>query len=235
MAYIYEYIRTRGTKPLHFEQHYERLEELSRSILMLPLPISQEELRKSIVARLKQEGYTSSATNAVCVRINPQSSTPEIIIEEIMYDCFALRAIRPQGYAFGMRGEVILQNTSVRQALLEFNRTLSQINDEGVAVWINEQEEVVAIDGASVIAVFEDEIRFSTRGSGVEAELAYKALSDATDNVTRGSIFVADLAKAKEVLGIDHRGIVALEKFGERRYMDITAEKIAACVDEAER
>ena len=235
MAYIYEYIRTRGTKPLHFEEHYARLEELSRSVFMLPLATSREEMKRMITSKLKSAGYTSTATNAVCVKIDPLSDSPHIEIEEIMYDTFALRAIRPQGVPFSVGQNTISENTSAREALIEFNRTTSHVTDEGVAVWINEDDEVVAIDGASVIAVFEDEIRFSGRCLGFESELAYQILSEKANNVTRGTIHRSEVATAKELLGIDHRGILALDRFDSCYYMDITAEKIAALVAEVEK
>jgi hypothetical protein len=237
MVYIYEYIRTRGCEPLHFEEHYNRLEELSRNFQSFALAdrFPREMLRQRIVEQLKREGYYSTATNAVCVKIPPHGNEPIIDIEEIFYNDFALRAVRPQGYTQSASGELILQNTSARMALIEFNRMESQAADEGVAIWVNDQKEVLAIDGAAAVAVFDNEIRFSNFGNSVEFEVVYDKLSSVRKNVTRGSIFEEDLKQAKEVLGIDYRGIVALESFSSHHYMDITAEKIISLVNEAEQ
>ena len=104
-----------------------------------------------------------------------------------------------------------------------------------MALWVNEQSEILAIDGASVIAIFENEIRFSSVGRGVEFEYAYNIAKSMKRNISREAICVEDLSKVKELFFIDYRGITALEEFGGHRYMDITAEKIATRVAEAER
>lgn len=233
-VYIYEYIRTRGYEPLHFEKHFRHLEELSHQYALFPLgkTITREKVRAQIAEKLKKAGYAPTATNAVCV-IVPAFSEPKIEIEEIFYDSFALRALHHQGFRYNVSNGLVSGNTSVRMAILNFNRLKAQIADEGVAVWINEKREVLAVDGASVIAVFEDEIRFSSHGNGVEFEMAYEKVSAARKNVTRGTIYEEDLLRAKEILGIDYRGIVALYSFEEHRYMDIIAEKIAEIMSEA--
>ena len=107
------------------------------------------------------------------------------------------------------------------------NRTMGQIADEGVALWANELGELLAIDGSPVIAVFDDEIRFSRMGSGVEFDLAYNAVCKMGRNASKHEIRLEELAEAKELLYIDHRGISAVANYGTTVYMDIIAAKIA--------
>lgn len=234
MAYIYEHIRTRGVEPLNFEEHYLRLDALMNELFFAHLSISREELRKRICSELQSRGYSPRAINAVCVKIEPFRAEPTIEIEEIFYERFALRAIRPKGFIYRVGGDLILEKSSAREALLELNRSMARATDDSVAIWENEKGEIVAIDGASVIAVFDDEIRFSTSGNGVEFDLAFNAMVESVPNVTRGPIFEADLTQAKEILAIDHRGIAVLESFDDHYYMDITAIRIAEKVAEAE-
>ena len=42
MAYIYEYIRTEGFEPMHFEEHYARLDALARKHLFMPFSVERE-------------------------------------------------------------------------------------------------------------------------------------------------------------------------------------------------
>ena len=100
--------------------------------------------------------------------------------------------------------------------------------------WVNDKKEVIAIDGADVVAVFDDKIIFSSHSNSIECEMVYERVAATRRNVLRGSIYEADLTRAKEVLGIDYRGIVALESFDMVSYTDITAEKIASIVNSAE-
>ena len=236
MVYIYEYIRTRGCEPLHFDEHYRHLAKLSHKFQIFPIEdrLPREVLRQHIVEKLKRAGYAPTATNAICVKIPPFGKEPEIEVEEIFYNDFALRAVHPQGHILYVNGEFITHNTSARMAHIDFERTISQDADEGVAIWVNDKKEVIAIDGAAAVAVFDNEIRFSNFGNSVEFEVVYDKLSSVRKNVTRGSIYEADLTRAKEVLGIDYRGIVAIESFDMVSYTDITAEKIASIVNSAE-
>ena len=234
MAYIYEHIRTQGFEPLHFEEHYARLDALSRKLFLAPVGVAPEVLKRAVAQALQQGGYSPRTANAVYVRC---SSDSEVSVEavELLYNNFSLRALRPHGYLCRVSGDLIVENSSAKEALLELNRAMAQISDEGVAIWADEQGEVLAIDGASVVAVFEDEIRFSRRGEGVEFDLAYTTSAKIKRPISKGAIMVDELRDAKELLCIDYRGVTALHSFDSHRYMDIMAEKIAARVAEAEQ
>lgn len=226
MAHIYEHIRTLGFEPLHFEEHFVRLEALARKLFLAPLSVTRAELRKRISEQLRSEGFSPNTANAVTVRCYSDGAV-EIECLDILYNSFALRALHPQAYLCRLSGSLLTENTSAKEAMLELNRTMGQVADEGVALWADEQGEVLAIDGSPVVTVFEDEIRFSRVGSGVEFDLAYNAVKAMGRNVIKEEICLRDLAKAKELLYIDHRGISAVSKFGESVYMDIIAEKVA--------
>ena len=233
MAYIYEYIRTQGYEPLHFEEHFTRLEALAHKLFLAPLAISRKELQRLISERLHNEGYSPKTTNAVAVRYH---NTGDIAIEciDILYNNFALRALHPQAYTCRLSGELLTENTSAKESMLELNRTMGEITEEGVALWVNELSEVIAIDGSPVIVVFDDEIRFSRMGSGVEFELAYNAVNKMKGNISREEISLEELKRAKELLYIDHRGLSAVKSLDNTFYMDITATKIAAKIAEME-
>lgn len=235
MAGIYEYIRTQGFEPLHFEEHYTRLEALSQQLFHRPLALSRNKLKELIAATLRAERHSARTMNVACVHSDENGA---ISVEgvEMIYNSFSLRALRPQGFICRLSGELLTSNTTAKEALLNINRAMAQINDDGVAIWVNEQNELLAIDGAPIIAVFDDEIRFSVYGSGVERDLALKNIDklNRNINITTSAILLSELPAAKEILYIDHRGITALNGFEEHRYMDITAEKIANIVAENE-
>ena len=233
MAYIYEYIRTRGYEPMHFEEHFTRLEELSRALFLAPLAIGREELRKAIAEKLRSGGYSKSATNAVNIKCHDNGAI-EIECVEMLYNHFSLRALAPQGFLTRVSGELIMQNTSAKVALLELNHATAQIANEGVPVWVNELGEVIAIEGAPIIAVFENEIRFSEYCPNVESQFAYTTIRDSHRNITQGAISLHELKQVKELLYIDYRGITALSDWNGHLCMDIMAERIASQVAKAE-
>ena len=234
MAYIFEYIRAKGHEPLHLEKHYARLKELTEKYFSEPLLLSQEEVQKAIVQTLQLKRCSTSAMNYACVRCFDNNAI-EVDADWMIYDCFELRAIHPQAYLCQASGEILTDNTSAKEALIRFNNDSALLNDRGVAVWVSEQNEVLAIDGSPVIAVFDDEIRFSDKGKGVEFELAYEALSATNNTVTKGAIVVDELHKAKELLFIDYRGVTAINQWlDDTLYMSLTAERIASLIAEKE-
>ena len=233
MAYIYEHIRTQGYLPLHMAEHHERLNVLAKELFCHPVCCSCQELTERIEEALRSGGCSMHTHNAVCVRYF-DNGTVEVEPVEMIYNTYSLRALRPEGYICRVSGDLITKNTSANESLLELNRTTAQIADRGVAIWVGEGEEVLSIDGAAVIAVLEDEIRFSHRGEGVEFEIARRTMRSRNRKVSTAAIMVDDLMSAKEMLAVDYRGVTALEGFGSHRYMDITAEKIAQQVALAE-
>ena len=234
MAHIYEYIRTWGFEPLFFEEHYARLDALSRRLFLAPIGISPEALRQDIAKALQQGGCSPRTANVVYVRCDNDGNV-SVESVELLYNKFSLRALHPQGYICRASGELLLENSSAKESLVELNRAIAQISDEGVAIWIDEQGELLAIDGAPVVAVFEDEIRFSRMGDGVEFDIAYSVAADIKRTTIKGAIMADELRNAKELFCVDYRGVTALHSFDSHRYMDIIAEKIAARVADVER
>lgn len=229
MAYIYEHIRTNGYEPLHLEEHIEHLKEAVVNQFGTIPSLPQEGLRKAIREALDRKRCSPHTMNAVVVRYHADAEV-EVEVQEMIYSHFSLRAIRPECYLHRVSGESITDNTSVKVALLEFLHS----SREGAAIWVDEMNEVIAIDGQSVVAVFEDEIRFSQRGSGVEFDLAYNALSKGRRKVCKGAIRVEGLYEAKELLAIGYEGVTAISHYDGVIYMDILAEKIASMVAEEE-
>ena len=235
MAHIYEYIRTRGHEPLHFEEHFARLEALSAKYFTEPISFPPQYVRESIISDAKRRHLSSTGMNCALVMLFHDGAI-HIQTEWMMYDRFSLRALHPNCYPVCISGEIILDNTSVKEQLLGFQYVCtSEDNKNDVAIWHNEQGEVLAIDGAPVVAVFEDEIIFSNYGQSVEFDLAYELLSKERSNVSKGVIKLEELPSAKELLFIDHRGVTAVNRlYDSTIYMDITADKIASLIAEEE-
>lgn len=233
MAYIYEYIRTRGYEPIHFEEHYMRLNTLSERLFHAQLNTTPEELKKAIGDMLRNEGYSSRTINCVYIRYYDNGEL-ELETVEIIYNSYSLRAIRPQGYICHLSGNMLIDNTSAKEAMLELNRSTIQTPSSEVPIWVGEDGSILAIDGSPIVAVFEDEIRFSKVGGGVEFDIAMQNMAVPRRKISKCVITLDDLCVAREVLYIDHRGITALVGWNERHYTDITAERIARTIAEAE-
>lgn len=233
MAYIYEHIRTQGFEPLHFEEHFTRLNALARELFLAPLAVEHQELQRQIAERLRKEGCSPLVKNAVVLRYHDDRAF-DIEVEELLYDTFSVRAIHPQLCTYRLSGDLLTENTSAKEALLELNHTMAHISEQGVPLWINDEDEILAIDGAPVIAVFDNEIKFSRMGKGVEFNIAYGVANKIKRNISKEAIMLDDLGKAKELLYIDYRGITAVEAFESHYFMDITASKLALKIAETE-
>ena len=233
MAYIYEYIRTQGFEPMHFEEHYSRLDALTRKHLFIPFAVERNELRRVIGETLRSGHSSAQKSNGVYVQYDHDGEL-KVVCAMTLYDEFSLRALRPKFFVCRISGELLTENTSAKEALLDLNHTTTLMTEQGMALWANERGEVLAIDGAEVIAIFEDEIRFSSTES-VEARLAYEVAKEMGREVTKAPILLGDIARAKELLYIDYRGITAIESFESHYFMDITALKLATKIAEKEK
>ena len=79
MAYLYEYIRTRGVEPLYFERHFERFNALVEENAIYPTTLSRKKLLEDIRAALKRKGYSGEAINAVCLKYDLPTATTTIL------------------------------------------------------------------------------------------------------------------------------------------------------------
>jgi hypothetical protein len=232
--YIYEHIRCKGFEVRHIEQHLARLDALSKAVLMTPSGVTYDALHLKVAEALREEGYSSQHANVVVVRCYGGGEF-EVEPLECLYDEFSLRALRPQCHLCNYSGEFIVRNTSAKESLLEIERSRAVATDRSVSMWRSDEGEIVAIDGAPVVAVFDDEIRFSRMGEGVEFDIAFGVAEMGRRSVTRGAIMEEDLLSAKELFTVDYRGITSILSFASKAYMDIVAEKLARQVADTER
>ncbi len=230
MSYIYEHIRCRGYSPLHLKEHYAHLEATARTCYDAGLNFTCESLRREIELCLREAYLSPSVTNAVEVQYHTDGSL-RCVAKELLYDDFTVRTLRPRGYVAHIAGDMLLLNTSAKRAIVEFSNDTAQGEERCVAIWVSDNDEVLAIDGDPVIAVFENEIRFSPSGNSVEMDLAFKAALELNRNVVTAPIFVGELNGAKEILCIGYEGITALFRFENQVYMNLVARKIAERVE----
>ena len=210
------------------------LDTLSRKIFGTPLSVGAEVLREAVAEEVQRSGLSSLMENAVEVRISEEGEL-EVEAIELIYNNFSLRALHPEGAIHNLSGELITENTSAKKAIVELLDSTARHSNKKSSIWVNDNEEVIAIDGAPAVVVFDDEIRFSRIGEGVEFELAKRVTSLHNRKITTAEIRLDDIYRAKELFSIDYRGILALEKVGNHLYMDIVAEKIAGQVARSER
>ncbi|MBE6197214.1 MAG: hypothetical protein E7141_00895 [Rikenellaceae bacterium] len=240
MSYIYEAIRTRGFEPRDLEKYYQRLEALAHRVVASPLKFSREELRMEIAECLRRSGFSPTRNHAVIVRCHYYGDKDvELLPVEMLYDDFSVRAIRPRIGSMERvtKESILLENCSVKDELLEIHRikNLHLNGDNSVTMWVTEDDEIVAIDGAPVVCVFENEIRFSESISGVEFQLAYNVVAESHRRVAKGAIRLSDLSQAKELLIVDYRGITAIAGWNDHNYMNITAEWLASRIGDVEK
>lgn len=226
MSYIYEHIRCRGYRPLLLDEHYANLEATARACFDTTLNFSREKLQRQIEKCLREASLSPAVTNGVEVQYRTDG-TMCCVAKELLYDNFAVRSLRPRGYVTRILGDIVLQNTSVKRAMVKFTHDTKQSEERCEAIWLSENDEVIAIDGEAVIVVFEEEIRFSQSINSVEMDLAFRAAMDLGYNVVTGPIFVGELEDAKEILHIGYEGITALFHFNDKIYLNLTARKIA--------
>lgn len=234
VPYIYQYIRCAGYEPCNLDRYIQQLEDLAGELLRLHLGIDEKMLRQRIASELRSAGCAANHTNVVQVRYYA-SGEMQIEAVEMLYDGFALRAMRPHAYLTPIDSNLLLRDSSAKEAMVALNRAMGDAIDKDVAVWMDNQGEIIAIDGESVVAVFDDEVRFSREGSGVEFELAHSVASSGRRRITKGAIMVEDLSRATELLFIDYRGITAVAYCEENLYVDFYAENLARQLTENER
>lgn len=233
--YIYQRLRTQGVKPLYLSAAITTLERLSKAIFDEAILLDKTELEQQIANTILTERLSLHATHAVEVRLYP-SHKVEIVTEDMLYlEPFPLRAIRPTARPYRISGDMLHHPTSARDALLNICRADNKLPSESIAMWVDHNNEITAIDGAPVIAVTDNEIRFSHVGHNIEFDIAERAMSKTSHKVVYGEIRYDEALNFKELLYIDHRGVVALADIEGHALSNIIAERIAKEVSKIEK
>ena len=234
-AYIYQRLRTRGVEPLYPTYIIRSIEALAEQIFHRQITLNIDEVRSKIAAAITRERLSQHAIHAVELRLYP-SGEIEAVTESAFYlEAFPLRAIRPVATPYRITSDLLLAPTSARDALLDICKSESALPSESISMWIDHNNEITAIDGASVVAVTQDEVIFSQLGKGVEFELALRAIEKTSHRVVRGEILYNNAHDYKELLYIDHRGVVALDSIEGRQLSNIVAERIVQEVKKLEK
>ena len=234
-AYIYQRFRTRGVNPLYPAYIFSEIEVLSEQIFGSRIFLGWEELMVKIATVIDSERLSQHAIHAVELRLYPSGET-EIVTEKAFYlEPFPLRAIRPVAKPYRVTSDLLLAPTSARDALLDLCKSESALPSESIAMWIDHNNEITAIDGASVVAVTDDEVIFSQHGRGIEFDLAKSAMEKTSHHVVQGAIPYDNVRRYKEILYIDHRGVVALGSIEGHQLSNIIAERIVQEVKKLEK
>ena len=234
-VYIYQRLRTQGVKPLYLARAIEELETLSEMIFERTITLNKEELERSIGDAILAQHLSQRSTHAVEVRVFPSQEVEIVVDNAIFLEPFPLRAIRPTAVPYILSNEMLLHPTSARDALLDIYHAGAKLPSESTPMWIDHNNEIVAIEGASVVAVTDSEVIFSRFGRGVEFELAERAMAKTSHYTRRGEVLYDNITLYKEVLYIDHRGVVALASIEGRALSNIIAERIAKEVTKLEK
>lgn len=232
--YIYQRLRTQGARALYLAHAIKALEMWSEQIFGAAIQLDEEELKLKIAEYILTERLSQHATHAIEVRLYANKEV-EVVGQETLYlEPFPLRAIRPVATPHYITSDLALAPTSARDALLDICRTQSKLPSESIAMWIDHNNEITAIDGSPVVAVTNKEVIISRLGRSVEIELVERALSKTLHRTRRDAILYDNIEQYKELLYIDHRGIVALASIEGRPLSNIVAERIAKEVKKLE-
>ena len=232
--YIYQRLRTRGVEPLYLARSIERLEGWSERIFGDRIDLDEGSMADRIRESLLDEHLSMSGTHAVEVRLYPAGNIEVRPLDNIYLEPFPLRAIRPTTTVKHLAGDMLLAPTSAKEALLDICRIGKGLPSQNIPMWLNPHNEIIAIDGAAVVAVTDDEILLSQAGYDIEFELAEIVLAKTRHKIRRAAISYDDIDLFKEIVYIDYRGVAALESIGERPLGNIVAERIAKEVQKLE-
>ena len=233
-VYIYQQLRTKGVKPLYLANAVKTLEQWGEKIFDVEITLNASAIERQISEKLIAERMSPNTTHAVELRLYPSQEVDVVVKKTLYLEPFPLRAIRPIATPHRLSGNLMFAPTSARKALLDICQTSAKLPSESISMWIDNFNEIVTIDGASVVAVTDEEIIFSHLGEGAEFELAEQAMSKTSHSVRRGAILYDDICLFKELLYIDYRGVVALDSIAGRQLSNIIAERIAKEVKKLE-
>lgn len=226
--YVYQNIRTQGCRPLCTERHVDSLRRAAAEVLCTLPDIDDRTVARSITSLLERGGYPSDMASYATVRYYASGQTVILGGDILPYARISIRTVYPRGAVVDYDPPFSDYPSSLSLAALQAARIRARAAGAEAVIRRNTRGLIASAEESPLFAVCGDEVVVSSATvSSAEFDTACKAIAAAGLTLRIDDLTAAGLEAADEAFFIDHRGITALSRCGERTYMHLLAHRIA--------
>ena len=232
-SFVCRHVRTLGHRAILLDEHLEQLDIASYNLFGRASALSDTTTTaEAIASLLEHNGYSDKLSHIIMLRAYADGNYEIECIETSIYDTLTLRALRPIAVAIRAYDECATfpSSATLATALLHREQALRQGAD--VAITVDAEGRIGAIDGAEAVMVINGRLIFSSRATAPEYKLLMRCALNLGREIECREIEEKELLRADEVWFVDYRGITALASYGSRHYADIVAERLARHLDQ---
>lgn len=229
MPFVYQTVRCSGLRPLYLEEHLVLLRQTVMQVFGEDTDFTPLECREAISLVLRINNYPAHSCNTVMVRAYAHGNWTVEATGTLLYDRLGIRALHPEGKQLLSQPVLAGLATSSALASHEMSRTWAQCHHYGVALETDSEGNILAVDGGQSIGVKDGALIIPHPVYSVEMTLLMKAAHKAGRRIIcHEPLRMDSLEELRELWGIDHRGIIAVQSVGEKFFTDITATVLAS-------
>lgn len=225
--YIYQTIHTLAHHAQFVAEHCRILERTFLDLYFRPLHLDAQQINGEIVELLKREFVSREVSVFVELRIDIDQNYELVISGISLYDGYAFRSIMPSAQCVCFDSPFGLFPTSVRREVISFAGDIARNLGGEIPLECSRDGVIYSAEGSTICAIERRTIIVSTTIECVERRLVINAAQNEGLQIEEREIRRNELPHFDEVFYCDHRGITAISKCGDYRYMSIIAEKLA--------
>lgn len=229
--YAYQTLHLRAGHPLHTAAHVAELDRAAQRLFGQRYAPDLRTLERRIAAVAVAERYPDDL--AAFVRIELTEGAERIVPGGVsLYEGYALRSLMPDAATLVYDLPLDDCPTSAREAVGLLARAAVRRSGATEAVQCDAEGHLRSVGGAPLFAVARGAIFALTPYPSLEQRLVLRAAERLRMPAVAGTLTRDALEGVDELFWADHRGITALAHCDGYPLMSLTAERIAAALEE---
>ena len=219
--YIYQRMRTKDNKIINTAGYLEILNDTYMSLTGNNLNISVKNI-DDICSRLLSLGnYSTDACHIIELAHDLEENFAMRVVETSIYKSLSVRAVRPVAQAYLFSHDELNLPTSAGLNANELFRHMAKMQGYDIPVYIDIDNNVTSVDGASPIIVKGKNITINPTMESVETLTVLEALNNLPNYTLHFEPFsLFDAQEADEFFYVDYRGITSIGSMSDHIYTD---------------
>ena len=230
--YVFQNVHTLGYRCRHMGRHIEILSAAALRLFGTGLRLDPQQAERQAVRLLEACRRARGVTVRIVLKAYPSGDVVMECDEPSIYGGYALRSLRPEAVCMAIAPAMARYPTSAMAETRSLADAMARAQGFHTAILTDSGGNIVSECCNPLFTVRGYTIATPPQPAGsVEMETAGQAARRASLAIHRQPLTLDDLAAADEVLTVNFQGITSMARIGNKPYMSIIAERLAACME----
>ncbi len=229
--YLYQTVHLARGRARNVAGHIAVLDAASERLFGQRYAPGTQQLAARLEALAAAERYPAGVSGFVRIELGPDGTERLSPAGVSLYDGYAFRSITPEAVTVDYDLPLSAAPTSAREAAAQLARLQAELGGAEVAIRCDSAGILRSANDAPLFGIGGHTVLTAPGSTGVERELALRAIVAAGLELREEPFGRADLPHLDELFFADHRGITSLSHCDGQPLMTFLAERVAEAME----